>query len=60
MPAVVDCSMRAGEADQPFTLHKLIGYDGARITLRREMRYSSELTGLSRLLQHLCIPYMSA
>jgi hypothetical protein len=60
MPAVVDCSMHAGEAENPTTLHEKVDYDGARMISRAETLRSSELTGLSRLLQHLCIPYISA
>jgi hypothetical protein len=59
-PAAVGYSMHAGEAENPTTLYEKVDYDGARMISRAGMLRSSELTGLSRLLQHLCIPYISA
>jgi hypothetical protein len=60
MPAVVDCSMHAREAENPTTLNEKVNYDGARMLSRAETLRSSELTGLSKLLRHLCTPYIPA
>jgi hypothetical protein len=60
MPAVVDCSMHVGEAENPTAIHEKIDYDGARMISRAGTLRSSELTGLSKMLQHFRISYISA
>jgi hypothetical protein len=60
MPPIVDCSMHPGDAENPTTLHEKVDYDAARMISRAKVLRSSELTGLSKMLQHLRIPYLSA
>jgi hypothetical protein len=52
--------MHAREAENPTTLYEKVDYDVARMLSRAETLRSSELTGLSKLLQHLCTPYIPA